>query len=444
MSTQPQVSRRGLLALATVAGVSACARHASATTPTREVGHFTSPTTPTRGLEGRDAVVALCRQMTSGLVHRDKALFLGAIAPTATAGRAAASQWFDAIQAVPMRQRGFLPVSGFDGWLEPGAKDPWTIAFVHQVEGVDRYPVEEWYGAPLVRSGSGTLFAGWGGVKDVDPTGDSTYVGYYKQLWDDGPVRFTRGQKAALLSSTRHSADQHRSLLATIDPAVTRAATLLSGGGVDLADHGALLITLLDAEGKGLLDYMGGARTPPQAQYAGFACGLPRLDGQHQPRDDAPMASARIIMGPDSIDSDDDLGVMIRHESTHAQLMMAWGNQDERLPWTSEGVAQWMEVDGDHEGRAFLLRRAHEAFPKRVASADDVDYWKGDDDAVEDSYAVAYAAFTFVVETKSLRTALAMMRTTFPGGSDDGWAAGGYQGVEDFDRQLGAWLPKQV
>ncbi|WP_409485254.1 hypothetical protein [Arsenicicoccus dermatophilus] len=447
MSSSRPIGRRSLLVLAGVGALAGCSQRGpgapASTGAGGTFGSFGAPAETTgAGLEGTDAAVALSKQISAALRTADRALLLRSFAPAA---QPVAGRWFDAVRSVPMTMHGVVPVSGVDGEEPPAPGKPWVFAYLHQVKGLDGALSEEWYAAPLVRHGSDTVLGAWTGVRDEDPRSRQRYLGAYPQLWDEGPVRYTAGRGMGLLTPAAWSAARCRTALHALEPGVLRTTQLLREGGVRLPAGEGLLVGIVDGEHGRFMDYLGGVRTTPQADFGAATVPLLARDQLHQPLGDGQVSASRILVPADVFAEDDDEAqATIRHESVHALLARLWGASDPTARWTVEGMSQWAELDGDADLEEGILTDAADAFPARIKAADDVDFWTGDDPAVRDAYAVAYAAFAFAVDRKGLAAALEATRRATSSGHGGVYAPLGFDNGPEFDKALVAWLAERT
>ncbi|AKT52306.1 hypothetical protein [Arsenicicoccus sp. oral taxon 190] len=445
MPTTPHLDRRTVLVLPLLAALSGCAA-AGHGAPATAAGATSSPSgsasaTAAATEPGVPDVQALVARMSTALQRGDRQAFLDCLSGDAGSARAAAASWFDSVRALPMRVRGLQPVSGIDGWADPGAGQPWTFAFRHQLTGIDRAPVQEWYGAPVVRYDGRWVFGDWGGVLDGDLGTTTRYVGDYRQLWDDGPTRLLRGRRVALLTSAYRDAAACRRALAIVEDGVRRTIQVLGSGGVAVPPE-QLLVAVPTLEHRTLFDYHGGVVSSPQASYAGFTRGLPERDAEQQPRSDRPGVSARIVLEPGVLDDEDELRATATHESVHAYLATAWGGEA-RLPWADEGIAGFVDTGGDEELHLDHLGAAATALDGPIHHLGQLVFDSGTDDTVAGAYATAYAACAYAVATAGLARTLQLLRADRRG-DDNPYPAAGFPDAGAFEAGLRRWVKEEL
>ena len=340
------------------------------------------------------------RELTAILKSGDEKAFARLFDPRRPAVLAKQKVWLRNVRRVPMRERRVFLV-GTTGNIDSSGKQELTadLSFEHQIAGVDRKPVAEWYRYGF-RKRDGKLRVT--SVRGAAPVGDSSekFSRYYRQAWDDGAMGVARAGRAMALGPVADRAALDG--LASRGSAAVQATTArLTRAGVQLP--GAVrradwAFTIPDPGVADFFDYFGGRVDPTEAHFGGFTAPVRRTDRTIGEPVGRPVTS-RIVIGRDQLGRSD-LDETLRHEMVHA-LLSSQGIFG--VPtWVTEGAAVYFS-DASAAERADL-RAAGLAYLQSAGKLpSDRAFYRGDDDAVRSHYGAGYLAIAFLADARGER-----------------------------------------
>jgi hypothetical protein len=385
-----------------------------ASTPTETVRTTIAPPKPrgVRTFGGQSLTEAdttsFARKMTRALHARDRAAFVALIDPARPDVVEQQRTWFDNVLKVPMRKREVYLV-GNRANIDSSGKHELTadVGFEHQIAGIDRGPVSEWYQYGFRKRRGKLLVTSVKGAPPDTGSGEKSSR-YYRQAWDDGPIAVVRGRRAMLVGPEADRGAM-QALLATADDAVRRATTGLPGFG---GRSGArFLFTVQAPQVSDLFDYFGGSVKPTEANFDGFTTAVYATDrrtGEVLDFREAPVTT-RIVLQRDQLGSAD-AGETMRHEMVHA-VTGASGVTD-LATWVVEGIAvHFSDASADELARR---RASGAAF---LASSDtmprDKTFYDGNDDAVAQRYGASYLAVAYLADRYGRSGLLSHLRSYY-------------------------------
>lgn len=307
------------------------------------------------------------------------------------------SDWFSAVQEVPMDVRAIHFTGVHQDFDETSGTVVFDAQFVHQVTGADRVPALQNYRFTLSRDADGD-------PRVVEVLAEGGWLDVSPQLWDLGAVDVLVGESVVLLSPARRSEDAQY-LLEAIDIASQEVLDAMGSAGVD-----RLFVTMADTD---QLPVLFGGAVGEEGDWAGFAASVPGLD-RLQPRGDGLTRTVRssqdspvrgVLEWDYSLQEWDYHGwgtygglPLMRHEGVHmAQALIhpdSWP-----AAWVVEGFAGWFEVTGDEWVRedhlSWYENTTDGVAPDGLPTAARLDFY-GED--AQRNYAEAAMVFLFVEE----------------------------------------------
>ncbi|MFF3752059.1 hypothetical protein ACFYYH_16620 [Streptomyces sp. NPDC002018] len=291
----------------------------------------------------------------AAVLDRDERAYLAVLDPAATALRATGRREFRDLAGVPLGSWEYR----LTGVERSGGRATVRAELRYGLAGYDRAPVS----APRVlelRERAGRWYV----------TADRPGEGGARQLWEQGPVRVVRGERALVLGVGQDDA-RLRAFAAMADRAVPAVDDAWPG---PWARRAVLLV-------PASLEAMAGLLGAPAAGYRGIAAvttGIP-AGGSGAP---AGTPADRIVVNPEAYRDLGDFGqrIVLTHETTHVATRAA--TSAATPTWLSEGFADWVAYRGTDRTDAAVapeLQRAVRSGDAPAALPSDEDFAFGAD-----------------------------------------------------------------
>ncbi|MFJ2743947.1 hypothetical protein ACIO3O_30335 [Streptomyces sp. NPDC087440] len=327
----------------------------------------------------------LLDRRAAALLTRDRAAFLGVLAPGAQGLRSTQGEEFDHLAGVPLKDWAYR-LTGID--RTGGTTVTARVELRHRIDRYDAVPAVSARRVDLVRE-DGQWYV----------TGDRPGRSGAQELWQQGPVTVARGRRSVVLG-TGHSAERLRRIAEAADSAADAVARTWT--------RESTLKTVLLVPSS--LTAMGALLGEPAAGYRGIAA-VTTGAGDRGRR----TSADRVIVNPEAYDVLGAVGrqVVLTHETTHVATRT---DTTAATPmWLSEGFADWVAYrDSDRTPAQIapeLQRTVRREGPPAALPADEDFRFAGDADRLAGAYEGGWLACRMIVERKDVATLLEFYRT---------------------------------